>query len=278
MAIVHPSRRRADLRTRARIARRQVKDFGVVNTTLRALGSTATPLIGWDWRTAFEEAERRFFPNAESDYVAFASPLARRIDDINSEEGVNLIRNTDADVVVCLGGPIYRPPLIEACTSMINFHSGISPIYNGASTIMFAFANGHFRLCGGTLMTMSPVVDGGDILAHYLPALHEDDTPATLFMKTVGGAADVTHRFIADVERSGSFTKVSQPPPLFICTSAGWTVYHTHQVRRHLERRVLVQHLRPERCIDYWTLGSDAEAERCASDTLQRLLGWTWAA
>ena len=60
---------------------------------------------------------------------------------------------------------------------MLNFHSGVSPLYNGSATILFAFANGHVHLCGGTLMTMSPVVDGGDVLAHFLPAIEAETHP-----------------------------------------------------------------------------------------------------
>src|SRR5262249_3036592 len=125
------------------------------------------------------------------------APVAARVLDVNAEATIELVRDAAADVVLCLGGPIYRAPLINACGTMINFHSGVSPLYNGASAIMFAFPNGHFRLCGGTLVTMSPIVDGGDILAHYLPAIEAGDTPATLFMKTVRGAAETADRFLA---------------------------------------------------------------------------------
>ncbi|NJO34095.1 MAG: hypothetical protein HC869_14095 [Rhodospirillales bacterium] len=107
---------------------------------------------------------------------------------------------------------VYRilPPLI------LNFHSGISPIYNGSSTISFAFANGHPHLCGGTLMKMNAAVDGGEILAHYLPSVAAKDSPASLFMKTVGGAATLYERILDTCAAGLPLRSIPQPPPLFL--------------------------------------------------------------
>ena len=157
---------------------------------------------------------------------------------------------------------------------MINFHSGISPLYNGASSVLFAFANGHLDLCGGTLMTMSPVVDGGDILAHYLPAIEADDDPATLFLKTVRAAPEVASDFLDHLEKAGTFTRVPQTPPLFYTTGADWTIREGHKVRRLLQGSVAGEHVREERVIRYWDLKSDDEAAeklRLAVQTLLRL-------
>jgi methionyl-tRNA formyltransferase len=155
---------------------------------------------------------------------------------------------------------------------MINFHSGISPLYNGASTIFFAFANGHVDLCGGTLMTMSPVVDGGDIIAHYLPAIELGDDPATIFAKTVRGAAVTCASFLDYLDGSREFSRVEQPPPLFYYTSESWTVHYTQRIRRHLEVGTLANHLRAEELIDYWSCPSDGEAREKLRETLTRLL------
>jgi hypothetical protein len=278
VGVVHPAPLPGGLAPKLRKARRQLRDSGPVYGTLRVLASVPSPVIGWDWISATEEAEERFFPDVDEAYRDLVAPIAHTVSDVNAPAAIRLVRDLRPDAVVCLGGPIYRRPLIEACEPMFNFHSGISPIYNGASTIMFAFANGHFRLCGGTLMTMSPVVDGGDILAHFLPAIDEDDTPATLFMKTVRGAAQVYDEFLTHLEQRGAFTKAPQPPPLFTCTSEGWTLYQAHRIRRHLERGAVSAHVRREEAIAYWDLQSDAEARDRAQQTIRKLLGLEWDA
>jgi methionyl-tRNA formyltransferase len=155
---------------------------------------------------------------------------------------------------------------------MINYHSGISPLYNGASSAMFAFANGHVHLCGGTLMRMSTVVDGGEILAHYLPEVEADDDPASLFMKIVRGAAMVGSSFVEALGARGTFTSVPQPPPLFYYTNEAWTVYQTQQVRLHLRRGTAARYVRPERTIPYWS-GSPVESRESMLQTIEELLG-----
>ena len=273
VGVVHPAPRPTSFCGQLAKLRRHFA-HGVTYGTLRTLAAVRTPLIGWNWREAHDAAEARFFAGAADAYErAGVADVAHEVGDVNGDETIALVRRLAPDVVLCLGGPVYKRPLIEACGTMINFHSGVSPVYNGASTIMFAFANGHVHLCGGTLMTMSPVVDGGDIMAHYLPAIERDDDPATLFMKTVRGAADVCSRFLDHLAATGgSFTKVPQTPPLFTCTNEGWTVHHTQRIRRHLELGTVARHLRPEQLRPYWNLGSDREARDSVRETISGLL------
>src|SRR5919201_1105973 len=106
--------------------------------------------------------------------------------------------------------------------------------------------------CGGTLMVMSSAVDGGDILAHYLPSIVADDDPATLFAKTVRGAADAADAFLSHLESGAAFAGSPQPPPLFYYRGADWTIAHGQRVRRALERGIAPEHLRAERLERYW--------------------------
>ena len=272
VGVLHPEPRASDVRTKVGRARRQLRRSGVVQTALRALATTPTPLAGWHAGSATHAAEGRFFPDVDDAYRDIVAPLAHHVRDVNGDETLRLVRDLAPDAVVCLGGPIYGRELVEACQPMFNFHSGVSPLYNGASTIMFAFANGHFRLCGGTLMTMSPVVDGGDILAHVLPAIEAADTPATLFMKTVAAAAEAYDRFLAHLASGAPVSKARQPPPLFTCRADDWTVYQSQRVRRHIERRAPARFARDDEAIDYWALPSDRAAEEGVRTTVARLL------
>jgi hypothetical protein len=248
----------------------------VTHTLLWALAALPNSWVGRDWASAVNQAENIFFPGVAAAYDEVVAPVAVRVMDVNAETTIRLVREAAADVVLCLGGPIYRAPLINACETMINFHSGVSPLYNGASAIMFAFANGHFRLCGGTLMTMSPTVDGGAILAHYLPAIAAGDTPVTLFMKTVRGAAEVADRFLVHFERTGMFARCPQPSPLFYYTSGDWTIHHTCQLWRHLNRGSAVGAARAAEFVEYYAAPSDKEAGAYVRETIERLLGFAW--
>jgi formyl transferase-like protein len=274
--VIHPAPARLGIRAKLRRARREVTRSGVAHSLYRAMAALPNAWVGWDWTSAISKAENRFFPGVAATYDEVVAPVAVRVEDVNADSTLRLVRDAAADVVLCLGGPIYRAPLIKACRTMINFHSGVSPLYNGASAIMFAFANGHFRLCGGTLMTMSPTVDGGDILAHYLPAIEAEDTPATLFMKTVRGAAEAADDFLAHLESMGTFARCPQPSPLFYYTSRDWTVHYARQVRRHLERGSSAKAARPAELVEYYSLASDEEACTHVRETIERLLGFEW--
>jgi methionyl-tRNA formyltransferase len=274
--VIHPAPARAGVRAKVRRARRELARSGVTNSLLWALAALPNPWAGRDWTSAVTAAENRFFPDVATAYDEVVAPVAVRVTDVNAAATLRLVREAAADVVLCLGGPIYRAPLIDACKTMINFHSGVSPFYNGASAIMFAFANGHFRLCGGTLMTMSSTVDGGDILAHYLPAIEADDTPVTLFMKTVRGAAETTDRFLAHVEPTRTFARCPQPSPLFYYTSGDWTIQYACKLRRHLQRGSAAAAARPAEFVEYYASAGDNEARARVRETIDRLMGLAW--
>ena len=274
--VIHPAVARSNVRARLRRAKKEVARYGIAQTVGRVMGTLLNPWMGWDWTSAINEAENRFFPDAAAAYEEVVAPVAVPVENVNADTTLRLVRDAAADVVLCLGGPIYRAPLIKACGMMINFHSGVSPFYNGASTIMFAFANGHFRFCGGTLMTMSSTVDGGDILAHYLPAIESADTPATLFMKTVRGAAEAADRFLVHMESVGTFAKCTQPSPFFYYTSRDWTGHYARQVRRHLEDGGVAKAARPEQFVEYYSSASDEQARIHVRETIENLLGFEW--
>jgi len=274
--VIHPAPRRSDVRGKFRRARREVARSGVTHSLLWALAAVPNRWLGWDWASAISEAENRFFPNVAAAYDQVVAPVAVRVQDVNAEATLQLVREARADVVLCFGGPIYRAGLVDACRLMINFHSGVSPLYNGASTIMFAFANGHIHLCGGTLMTMSSRIDGGDILGHYLPSIEAEDTPATLFIKTVRGAAEAADGFLAHLARVGSFAKCPQPAPLFYYTSGDWTAHYAGQLRRHLQHGSAAKAVRPAEFVQYYSSASDEEACARVRETIARLLGLAW--
>jgi hypothetical protein len=275
VGIVHPRSHANGKSGQLKRLRREVRDYGAGHALIRTLASVPGPLRGWDAAAARGPALSAVFNGAAGEYEELAAPVAWPVDDVNSAEALAHLRGLQPDVVVCLGGPIYRKPLIEAVPLMVNFHSGISPLYNGSSTIAFAFANGHPHLCGGTLMLMSATVDGGDILAHYLPAIERGDDPATLFAKTVKGAADATDAFLSHVEGGGSFTSSPQPPPLFYYRGADWTIYHGQRVRRALQGAVADAYLRDERLEPYWDAADPDDARRRVNETLAGLLQLT---
>jgi folate-dependent phosphoribosylglycinamide formyltransferase PurN len=194
-------------------------------------------------------------------------------------DALALLRSLQPDVTLCLGGPVYPKAFIDASPLTLNFHSGISPLYNGTASIRFAFANGHPHLCGGTLMIMSTQIDGGRVLGHYLPAIESGDSPESLFDKTVHGAATMYTRVLGHLSVStrlptedAQLKSVSQATPLFYTHGfeLGWR--HKRAIARYLRTDIAAQFERSEKIVEYWRAHSETEACQLYRSTLDHLL------
>jgi hypothetical protein len=272
VAVLHPLWARKGRRAVREERRLQVRKFGRLHYLLRKLARNRVKSFGWDEAADLAAAQRRFFPDAAEAYRETVAPIAHDVEDINSPEGVGLLRGFRPDVVVCSGGPIYRGPLIRAANLMLNYHTGVSPLYNGAFTVYWTYANRQPHLTGGTLMKMSPVVDGGDILAHYLPEVAPGDTPATQFMKCIAGGISLYNRFLDDLSRGRPFVSVPQGRPFLNYYGHDWTVNQTLAISRYIKSDICKKFRRPEVVKEYWHLRDAAEAREAVRQTLTSLV------
>jgi methionyl-tRNA formyltransferase len=273
VAVLQPQAATRSRAARVRQVRSEVERLGLAGEALRLLGVAPGPVRGWDVRADEDRALARAFPHADRDFGAKAAAVTEAVADVNAPESVERLRALRTDVVCCLGGPIYRPALIGAVPLMLNWHSGVSPLYNGTSTIAFAFANGHLRLCGGTLMRMSAAVDGGDVLAHALPAIEPGDTPGSLFARTVTAAIDAYLAVLRHLAAGGTVTGAPQGEPLFYLRASDWTVAHGHRVRRLVARDAAADAARAGRTETYWDAPDAAAAAARVREVLAPEVG-----
>jgi methionyl-tRNA formyltransferase len=272
VAVLHPRPRSGARTTRLELMRRLMRALGAPRDLLQGLARRALTWNGWDATADLAEASRRLIPGAGVAYERYAAPVAREVDDINSADGVRLLASLEPDVVVCSGGPIYRPPLIEAARLMLNFHTGISPIYNGAFTVYWTFANRQPHLTGGTLMLMSPVVDGGDVLGHYLPVVEPGDTPGIQFVKSIMGGTAMYNRFLDDLAAGKPYIALPQGRSFRRYLIEEWTPFQPLAIRRYIADDLCRRFACPERIHDYWRLPDRDAAERELRATLLRLV------
>lgn len=252
--------------------RKWAKNYGWPLATLSAAAAAPAIISGWSMKRELAKVGERFYGSFTTEYEQFDKAIVHRDVNVRSADTHELLRRLDPDVTVVLGGPFYPPEFIASCRLVLNFHSGISPIYNGSSTICFAYANGHPHLCGGTLMVMSPVIDGGTILAHYLPSVEAGDGPASLFMKTVGGAATLYERFLSDYSADSDPRSIPQNPPLFYYRYVDWSLYQSQRVAHRLRKGVGKKFQRPEQFVEYWNAPTDQDARDRYESTIRQLL------
>ena len=247
---------------------KEIQRNGLMYTALRWAGKK----LGLPLKYNYADEEKEFFPGAVERFSGELAGRVFNVNDINSESAIAQIRALNPDVVVCLGGVIYSRALIESVPLMLNWHSGISPVYNGACSIEFAFANGHPHLAGGTLMVINPKVDGGDILAHHLVEIEPGDTPARLFMKTVRTAPEVYTKFLSHLQNSEPYVAVEQPPALFETTASDWTLYQSLKARKMLRQGLTDYYARPGRTVCYWEEGDKETARKKLTANVDHLL------
>lgn len=264
VAVYHPAGEAKSLGRSLNTFKRWQKSRGALYIALHKLGRGGG-LLGWSRGRRLREAEQKHFGHCHSQYQRLIAPKARVVDDVNSAAFVDEIRRLAPDAVICSGRPIYRPPLIRAAKLMLNYHTGISPIYNGSDTNLWAFINGQPQMCGGTLMVMGEAVDGGDILAHHFCGVEPEDDPADAFCRAIAGGAGLYNEFLADIEAGKPYCSIPQAKPFFYYRNLDWSLYQSLHAARLMagagkaHRRVSADTVR------YWRL----ETAGAAKDRLQ---------
>jgi folate-dependent phosphoribosylglycinamide formyltransferase PurN len=271
VGIIHPSTMAAKPLVKVQRIIRRAKSYGWGVVGAQALARL--PFGGANYRSNGKNESGADFAEGVAVYEEICKPLAHFGCDVRAASSALLLKSLKPDVTICLGGPVYPKTFIEAGALSLNFHSGLSPLYNGAASIEFAFANGHPHLCGGTLMLMGTEVDGGGILGHYLPEIQSGDTPRSLFCKTVRGAAVMYSQLLPHFETNGMhFQYIPQPSPLFYTRGFEFSWHHRAMIGRNVRRDIASQFRRAEQIVEYWRAPSATEAQDAYRFKLDQLL------
>jgi methionyl-tRNA formyltransferase len=188
---------------------------GVV--ALGALLEQGAPIVGVVTLTP-ETAARR---SGAVDY----GPLCRRhrvplfeVDDINSEQGHDVLRRLDLDLAFVISwtqlvGPAARS-LVRG--GMIGAHASLLPHNRGRAPINWALIHGE-RLTGNTLFWLEDAAGVGDVIDQTPIPIRRYDTCATLYDKVADATRDMILRALPGLlegERPGTPQPVSVAPPL----------------------------------------------------------------
>lgn len=133
--------------------------------------------FNYDTSSLFTEEEKKF--EAENFFKKIPDVLSGKIpfhsvSSVNSEKFADLIGKYGADLALVFGCGKIQPQVINMFNKgMINVHRGISSLYRGLDSDLWAVYNGDFENIGVTLHYVEEALDTGDILAvekiKYLP-------------------------------------------------------------------------------------------------------------
>ena len=87
-----------------------------------------------------------------------------RVESINDPTVIDVLKQTQPELVVVLGTSILKEPVLAAVRWFVNLHVGITPLYRGSHGQFWAVLNRDFDNIGTTLHFVDKGIDTGAIL------------------------------------------------------------------------------------------------------------------
>lgn len=196
-------------------------------------------------RKEFKKESITFFQESKERYEQIDKRIIYDVKTVNSPESIKIIKKLSVDIICFLGGDIAKTDFINSPRKMcLNFHSGLSPIYNGANSFAWAMSENRPNFIGGTLMKMTSRIDGGDIIAHYLPSINENDNASSLFMKTIIGSTKLYTEAISKIEDKNPLPMVRQERSIRYTKVIDWTIYQELQLKAFYKSNKITKYKR----------------------------------
>jgi len=230
--------------------RKKFFDYGILYFFLKILSLIFGFFSKFGLRKSIKIAEKKFFYKYLDDYERIPDHLIKNIKTINCDEAVSLIRKNNIDVICFLGGEIAKKEFIQSARFCFNFHSGISPFYNGNKTNFHAVSDFRPNFCGGTLMKMNERIDGGEILAHYFCSIEKDDFASDLFMKGILGSVMLYNSLLTNLHKE--ISGIKQHKSLRYLKNIDWTIINDINLSNFYRKKGMHNFVREEKIILYF--------------------------
>lgn len=137
-----------------------------------------------------------------------------RVESINDPSVIDLLKQTQPELVVVLGTSIIKEPVLAAAPCFVNLHVGITPLYRGAHGQFWAVLNRDFENLGVTLHFVDKGIDTGAILKQgrfaFDPAT---DNLLTLLAKSSVSGAKLLLEWIHANRHDFRASPALTPPP-----------------------------------------------------------------
>jgi folate-dependent phosphoribosylglycinamide formyltransferase PurN len=140
---------------------RRMKKLGILKTTGQLLFLTMNKLMAKTSETRIKQLISDYGLNDES----FPDDIIRKVDSINCEEVINLLKRINPVAVVVNGTRIISKSVLSSVNApFINTHMGITPKYRGVHGGYWALVNGDPGNCGVTVHLVDQGIDTGGVL------------------------------------------------------------------------------------------------------------------
>lgn len=262
--IIHPSSKSKNFKS---------KVFGGKNfiwTVLKMLSILYNKFSKKSFTNQLKKGEDNYFKKYELEYQEIDKNKIFEVNSINDNSTINLIKQNNIDVVCFLGGDIVKKTFFENLDVLcLNYHSGISPFYNGNKTIYHAVADFRPNFAGGTLMKMNEKIDGGAILSHYLVPISKDDKASDLFLKGIIGAVKLYKDALNNLDKLNSAGVVQERSFKYV-RNLDWTIYNDIRLNKFYSQNKMKIYSREESILLYYHTN---DIKDLYAKSLEKILG-----
>lgn len=239
---------------------------------MKSLSKIYNNVSRYSMEASISREERNFFGDYDQKYEEVSANIRHDVITVNDPQVIQKIKNLNTDVICFLGGDIAGGEIIRAAKiASLNYHSGLSPFYNGAGTIFHAVSDFRPNFCGGTLMYITERIDGGAILSHYLTPIEVGDNAASLFQKGIIGAVKVYNQILTELENGNRPKGVIQQRSLHYLSGWDWTIANDIRLRWFEKSGKMKLYTRKEMIVNYYD-SDDCKDDYIASKTLKVIL------
>ena len=251
-AIIHPDKGNYFNRIRSK----KLYRYGMVYFLMKLLSISYSKISKKSFSRQNAHLEKQFFNDYNQLYDDIDKNKIFNVQTVNNSDALKIIHEKNIDIICFLGGDLAGKEFINSPKiSTFNFHSGISPIYNGNKTLFHALSDLRPNFCGGTLMKMNERIDGGEILSHYLVPIDETDTPSTLYMKNFQGCLKLYTEYL----NFGNFAEegIPQKKSFKYYRNIDWTIANDIKLSYLRKKEIIKRFSRKEKIIKYYNDSSD---------------------
>ena len=203
---------------------RKMRQYGAVRVGLKVASKIYNRFSRNSYAHLLRAHEPVFFQGYDKK-MAKLQAITYLTNSVNTPDTISLIKENKIDIICNLGGDIAKEEFINAARLFcLNIHSGVSPFYNGSASAAWTFSDHRPNFCGVTIMKMNERIDGGDILAHFLPDIHPEDKAHSLFFKGIAGGVNAMIKIVDDAEKFGIPTGIPQQRTVKFTRGMDWNI------------------------------------------------------
>ncbi len=230
---------------------------GKINFVLKVLSIMHSQVSSKGLSNSIRQSQKKYFAKYQNDYLKIPSSDIFHVETVNCDSTIRLLKNKGIEVVFFLGGEIVKKDFINQFKFCFNYHSGISPYYNGNKTNFHAMSDGRPNFLGGTLMKMNEKIDGGEILMHYFCSINENDSSVELFKDWICGSVKVYEKLLG--KNNFKLKGVKQKRSFRYIRNIDWNIINDYKLDKFNKNCTSNKFLRNEKIIDYCNSNFDIE-------------------